>query len=79
MINNRAYYCYVPSRYPGVVTLFKSTEGYRDIYRDTQDPLMGWQRVSKGVDVHLLVGNHNEIVDEPHVQALAEAFIKALK
>ncbi|MCA9942705.1 MAG: alpha/beta fold hydrolase [Anaerolineales bacterium] len=79
MINNRAYYCYVPSRYPGVVTLFKSTEGYRDIYRDTQDPLMGWQRVSKSVDVHLLVGNHNEIVDEPHVQALAEAFIKALK
>ena len=78
LINNRAYYCYVPTRYPGVVTLFKSTEGYRDIYRDTTDPLMGWQRVSQRVDVYSLAGNHNQIVDEPHVQALADAFVKAL-
>lgn len=77
-INNRAYFCYVPSHYPGTVTLFKSTEGYRDIYRDTQDPLMGWQRVSQKVAVHSLAGNHNQIVDEPHVQALADAFVKAL-
>lgn len=78
MINNRAYYCYVPTRYPGTVTLFKSTEGYRDIYRDTTDPLMGWQRVSQKVDVYPLAGNHNQIVDEPHVQALADAFVTAL-
>jgi thioesterase domain-containing protein len=78
VINNRAYYCYVPARYPGVVTLFKSSEGYRDIYRDTQDPLMGWRRVSQKVNVHSLAGNHNQIVDEPHVQALADAFVKAL-
>jgi thioesterase domain-containing protein len=78
MINNRAYYCYVPTRYPGTVTLFKSSEGYRDIYRDTQDPLMGWQRVSQKVEVHSLTGNHNQIVDEPHVQALADAFVTAL-
>lgn len=78
IINNRAYYCYVPTRYPGTVTLFKSSEGYRDIYRDTSDPLMGWQRVSQKVEVHSLAGNHNQIVDEPHVQALADAFVKAL-
>ena len=78
LINNRAYFCYVPSRYPGQVTLFKSTDGYRDVYRDTKDPLMGWQRVTTGVDVHLLPGNHNQIVDEPFVQHLAEAFLKAL-
>ena len=78
LINNRAYFCYVPKRFPGTVTLFKSTDGYRDIYRDTQDPLMGWQRVTDGVDVHLLEGNHNQIMDEPHVQALAAAFLTAL-
>lgn len=78
LINNRAYFCYVPKNYPGSVTLFKSTEGYRDIYRDTKDPLMGWQRVTQGVDVCLLPGNHNQIMDEPHVEALANAFVKAL-
>ena len=78
LINNRAYFCYVPSRFPGTITLFKSTDGYRDIYRDTKDPLMGWQRVTQGVDVHVLAGNHNQIMDEPHVQALAKVFIKAL-
>lgn len=79
MVNNRAFFCYVPKQYPGSVTLFKSTEGYRDIYRDTKDPLMGWQRVSRGVHVHLLEGNHNQIMDEPHVEALAAAFVEALQ
>jgi thioesterase domain-containing protein len=78
-INNRAYFCYVPKPYSGAVTLFKSTEGYRDIYRDTKDPQMGWQRVTTGVDVRLLLGNHNQIMDEPFVQALADAFIDVLK
>jgi thioesterase domain-containing protein len=78
-INNRAYFCYVPKRFPGPVTLFKSAEGYRDIYRDTQDPLMGWQRVASAVDIRLLPGNHNQIMDEPHVRELAEAVVAALK
>lgn len=79
MVNNRAFFCYVPKQYSGLVTLFKSTEGYRDIYRDTKDPLMGWQRVSQGVNVYLLEGNHNQIMDEPHVQSLAAAFVEALR
>ena len=79
MNNNRVYFCYVPKRYPGQVTLFKSTKGYRDIYRDTKDPLMGWQRITNGVDVHLLDGNHNQIMDEPNVQVLAAAFMSALE
>lgn len=77
--NNRAYFCYVPTTYPGPVTLFKSTHGYRDIYRDTKDPLMGWQHVTTGVNVHLLEGNHNQIMDEPYVEALASAFIAVLQ
>lgn len=78
MINNRAYFCYVPTRYPGAVTLFKSTEGYRDIYRDTNDPQMGWQRVAASLDIHLLEGSHNQIMDEPHVAVLAAAFTATL-
>ncbi len=78
LINNRAYFCYVPTFYPGTVTLFKSSDGYRDIYRDTKDPLMGWQRVAQKVVVHSLAGNHNQLVDEPHVQALATAVTAAL-
>lgn len=77
-INNRAFFCYIPKRYPGSVTLFKSTEGYQDMYRDTKDPLMGWQRVSTGVDVKILPGNHNQIMDEPFVQNLAKAFSEVL-
>lgn len=77
-INNRAYFCYVPKRYPGPVTLFKSSQGYRDIYRDTKHPQMGWQRVASRVEMYLLEGNHNEIMDEPHVQALAAAFTAVL-
>jgi hypothetical protein len=42
--NTLAFYTYIPKRYPGKVTLFKSVDGYRDIYRATKDPLMGWQR-----------------------------------
>jgi thioesterase domain-containing protein len=76
--NNRAYFCYVPHRYPGPVTLFKSGDGYRDMYRDTKEPLMGWQRVATHVDVHLVPGNHSQIMDEPHVQALAAAFTAVL-
>ncbi|WP_420630859.1 alpha/beta fold hydrolase [Candidatus Leptofilum sp.] len=78
-INNRAFFCYVPKRYPGPVTLFKSTEGYQDMYRDTKDPLMGWQRVSTSVNVCILPGNHNQIMDEPFVQNLADAFVLELK
>lgn len=76
--NTLAFYTYIPKRYPGKVTLFKSMEGYRDIYRATKDPLMGWQRVTRDLDMHLVEGNHNQIMIEPYVQTLANAFMRAL-
>lgn len=77
--NTRAFYSYIPRRYRGAVTLFKSTEGYRDIYRATNDPLMGWQRITSHLFVHTVTGNHNQIMLEPNVETLAQAFTNTLE
>ncbi len=76
--NTLAFYTYIPKRYSGKVTLFKSVDGYRDIYRATKDPLMGWQRIARDLEMHLVEGNHNQIMIEPYVQALANAFVHTL-
>lgn len=79
MANTRAFYSYIPRRYSGPITLFKSTDGYRDIYRATKDPMMGWQRITPLVDIHMVKGNHNQIMIEPSVETLAEAFMRTLE
>lgn len=78
IVNTQAFYAYVPKRYKGSIKLFKSKEGYRDVYRQTTDPLMGWQRITRQLDVHLLEGNHNQIMAEPFVEKLATIFLQYL-
>lgn len=78
IVNTQAFYAYVPKRYQGSIKLFKSKEGYRDVYRQTTDPLMGWQRITRQLDVHLLEGNHNQIMAEPFVEKLATIFLQYL-
>jgi thioesterase domain-containing protein len=56
---------YVPKQYPGTVVLFRSEEGEGMYY--------GWQELAKGgVQIHLVPGSHTGILEEPHVQVLAE-------
>jgi amino acid adenylation domain-containing protein len=72
---------YKVSPYPGKISLFRardidpdSLQGlplhYRPIF---EDPSRGWGRVAaRGVEVHTVPGDHNAIVEEPYVEALAE-------
>ncbi len=60
----------------GEVVLFCATEGegndqpYREIYAD---PMLGWKsRTTDGVCVYTVPGGHSSMLQEPHVQVLAE-------
>jgi amino acid adenylation domain-containing protein len=56
--------------YPGRVTLFKASEA---LAGTSPDPTLGWSEwASDGVEVHLVPGNHANLVYEPHVKILAE-------
>jgi len=60
---------YVPRVYPGRVALFWASGDLTTSF----DLLDGWRSLaSGGVDVHEISGNHINIVQEPHVQALAD-------
>src|SRR5208283_292167 len=57
--------------YPGRITFFKASETLADT---SADPTMGWSGwASGGVEVHLVPGNHANMMYEPHVEALAKA------
>jgi aspartate racemase len=57
-------------RYPGRVTLFKANE---ELEGPSPDPTLGWSEwANAGVEVHVVPGNHANLVYEPHVEVLAE-------
>ncbi len=63
--HNRAMRRYAAKPYQGKVTLFRVA--------GADDPTLGWDRwVRQGVEVHEVPGEHDSMVLEPHVQALAE-------
>jgi aspartate racemase len=73
---------YVPQSYPYRVDYFASSnsltefvdekEGIRKTV-DRQDLLQCWRELAQGgMEVHLIPGNHQNIVDEPNVQVLAD-------
>jgi amino acid adenylation domain-containing protein len=56
--------------YAGRVTLFKASE---ELGGTPSDPMFGWSRwASGGVDLHVVPGNHANMVYKPHVEVLAE-------
>ncbi len=70
----KAFNAFRPRRYPGRVSF------YRVATREPQrcDPLPVWRRVSGGVDVFRITGEHLTMMQEPHVTALAEALSRSL-
>jgi amino acid adenylation domain-containing protein len=65
----RATQNYEPHLYPGRVTLFKASE---TLGGTSPDPTFGWSEwASGGVEVHVIPGNHANLVYEPHVEVLA--------
>jgi thioesterase domain-containing protein len=56
--------------YPGRVALFKASE---ELEGTSPDPTLGWsQWAVEGVEVHVVPGNHANMVYQPHVEVLAE-------
>ena len=56
--------------YPGRVTLFKASE---ELAGTSPDPTLGWREwAHAGVEVHVVPGNHANMVYMPHVAILAE-------
>src|SRR5438445_2444379 len=56
--------------YPGRVTLFKARE---TLTGTSPDPTFGWSEwASGGVEVHVVPGNHANLIYKPHVEVLAE-------
>ncbi len=67
----RATQNYRLRRYPGRISFFKASETLADT---PADPTMGWRGwAGGGVEVHLVPGNHANMMYEPHVAALANA------
>jgi amino acid adenylation domain-containing protein len=61
---------YVVRQYPGSITLFRPTDA--PIAVEARHD-RGWGAVAASVDVHFVPGQHHSMVQEPHVQALAQA------
>jgi amino acid adenylation domain-containing protein len=66
----RAARNYSMHRHPGRITLFKASQALGET---STDPTLGWSKwAAGGVEVHLVPGNHANMVYKPHVEVLAE-------
>jgi thioesterase domain-containing protein/acyl carrier protein len=75
--NLQAIKYYQPQAYAGYAHLFWSE--YQDLYID-RHPELGWGNlITGGLDIQHIPGDHDTIMQEPHVQVLAEKLQLALK
>ena len=65
--NQTAARLYRPSPYPGVLTLFRAAGSLRP----GRDPALGWGRLAATVELHEVPGEHEDLIDPPHVAVLA--------
>jgi len=62
--------------YPGRITFFKASEVLTGA---SSDPTMGWSEwASGGVEVHVVPGNHANLMYQPHVEVLAQKLTACL-
>ena len=72
----RATQNYALHLYPGRITFFKASE---TLDGTSADPTMGWgDWASGGVEVHVVPGNHANLMYEPHVEVLAKKLMASL-
>ncbi|MFO0759934.1 MAG: amino acid adenylation domain-containing protein [Byssovorax sp.] len=75
--NGQAMIDYYPPRYPGKVTLFYATG---EPVRQFQDRRLMWSALADGgLEVHLLTGEHETVLDEPHVLVLARELRECIR
>ncbi|MEC4812262.1 MAG: amino acid adenylation domain-containing protein [Scytonema sp. PMC 1069.18] len=74
--NSQAIIHYQPKPIRSPLSVFK-TQALAEQFPD--DPTVGWHKLAPGqVQVYSLIGDHNSILREPHVQHLAEAIQKVV-
>ncbi|WP_256973551.1 thioesterase domain-containing protein, partial [Nostoc sp. T09] len=72
LANNQAGKSYVPSIYPGQVTLFRASQQNVGLDVDLE---LGWGKLAAGgVELHHVPGAHASLIQEPNVQVIAEKF-----
>ena len=72
----RATQSYAPHLYPGRITFFKASE---TLAGTSSDLTMGWSEwASGGVEVHIVPGNHANLMYQPHVEVLADKLMACL-
>jgi thioesterase domain-containing protein len=73
----RALANYRPRQYPGPLTLFRSRVHHLFC---SFDPACGWREFARGgVDLHIIPGAHETVMDEPYVRELAREVRRALE
>lgn len=72
--NVAAARAYAPRPYPGVIHYFQAADrrGRHD------DPVPGWQKLSRGVRLFRIPGEHASMIQEPHVRVLAREIAACL-
>jgi thioesterase domain-containing protein/acyl carrier protein len=68
---------YVPAAYTGRLTLFKASTAPDWVGADFSDPCLGWGPLAD-VEVRPVPGDHLNLLNEPHVKALAASLRECL-
>ncbi|MEH1843055.1 MAG: amino acid adenylation domain-containing protein [Nostoc sp.] len=78
--NTQAVSEYIFPVYPGRAILLRTEDQNRDEAIGTQyDPQFGWgDLVTEGLDIHYIPGSHLGLLNEPHVQVLANTLRNCL-
>ena len=69
-------YQYKAKPYSDRVTLFRARDHHKiriDAGKNEYDETLGWRElVPGGIDVHIIPGNHSTMLDNPHIDVLAQ-------
>ena len=70
--NEQASRNHQPQFYPGKITLMRSNEALGGVGLE-RDKYLGWKDLVGQIDIYHVPGHHFSMLEEPHVQQLAEA------
>lgn len=66
----QAYINYIPSVYPGKITLFRTSQ---QLGEKAEDIAKGWLDYAQGgIEIHQIPGNHYNLMDPPYAEVLAQ-------
>lgn len=66
---------FVPQSYPGRAILFRAAES---VSKGELPAHLGWEGLASSIDLRIVPGDHNTLLREPHVKALADELANCL-